>query len=101
MHRGQLGMQHADLPQLILQLHELRKVRDHLRLARLGELHRREEETSGDGERRQRLERHLNDLQRGGLDQFVATLWCVGERVIAELEGGSWFGVRISDVYAN
>src|SRR5512143_1451145 len=55
----------TDLAELVLQLHQLGEVRDELRFSRLAELDRREDEPTGDGERRQRLERNLENLEIG------------------------------------
>ena len=55
----------ANLSKAVLELDELREVRDELRLARLPELDRRENQTAGDGGRRQGLQDDLNDLERG------------------------------------
>ena len=65
-HRRQVGMIDANAAELHLQLDELREVGDRLRLARLAELDRGEDQACRDREGRKRLEGELQDLELGG-----------------------------------
>ena len=62
-HRRKRRLFDPQVTKLRLQLDELREIRDELRLPRISEIDRRENQSAGDGERSERLQRYLNYLK--------------------------------------